>query len=139
MNAQTWHADWKTHGSEYYECSRFKENPAIANEAANVKARKALEKYLHYYERWENHNKSLQLEQQLTEKIRKRIEDKVCPVSTSPNHTIHDQVNAHEGTWIDWQYLYDAATLLTQCRYTLQYTYPFAFYLPPSPSRDLVC
>ena len=43
--------DWKTHGSEYYECSRYKENPNIAHESAHAQAREALKKYLHYYER----------------------------------------------------------------------------------------
>lgn len=42
---------WKTHGSEYYECSRYKENPNIAHESAHAQAREALKKYLHYYER----------------------------------------------------------------------------------------
>lgn len=51
-------------GSEYYECSRYKDNPNIANESVHVQAREGLKKYLHYYERWENHSKSLQLEQQ---------------------------------------------------------------------------
>lgn len=31
-------------------------------------------------------------------------------------------------TWIDWQYLFTAASLLAKCRYTLKYTYPFAYY-----------
>lgn len=48
------------------------------------------------------------------------------------------QVASKEGTWIDWQYLYDGATLLTQCRYTLKYTYPYAFYLPIGTRRELV-
>ena len=43
--------DWKTHGSEYYECSRYKENPNIANESAQAQAREALKKYLFYFER----------------------------------------------------------------------------------------
>lgn len=43
--------DWRTHGSEYYECSRYKENPNIAHESVHVQAREALKKYLHYYER----------------------------------------------------------------------------------------
>lgn len=43
--------DWKAHGSEYYECSRYKENPNIAHESAHAQAREALKKYLHYYER----------------------------------------------------------------------------------------
>jgi len=44
-------SDWKTHGSEYYECSRYKENPNIANESAHAQAREALKKYIFYFER----------------------------------------------------------------------------------------
>ncbi|CAI5448040.1 unnamed protein product [Caenorhabditis angaria] len=114
--------DWKTHGSEYYECSRYKENPSVAAEANHVKARRALEKYLHYFERFENHSKSLKMEEQLRDKIRKKIEDKV---------------NEHNGTWIDWQYLHSSVSLLTKCRYTLQYTYPFAYYMQSGPRKQL--
>lgn len=108
--------DWKSHGSAYYNCSRYNES----SEVNKADARKALERYLHYFTRYENHQKSLKLERQLLDRIKERIEFKVTN---------------HEGTWIDWQYLYDAASLLTRCRYTLQYTYPFAFYLT---GEDLV-
>ncbi|KHJ98972.1 hypothetical protein OESDEN_01029, partial [Oesophagostomum dentatum] len=101
----------------------FQENPSVAAEANHVKARRALEKYLHYYERFENHNKSLKLEQQFRDKIQKKIEAKV---------------NDHDGTWIDWQYLHNAATLLTKCRYTLQYTYPFAYFMENGARKQLV-
>lgn len=114
--------DWKTHGSEYYECSRYKENPNIAHESAHAQAREALKKYLHYFERWENHSKSMKLEAQTLEKIKNRINEKVMSGS---------------GTWIDWQYLLDASTLLAKCRYTLQYTYPFAYYMEPCPRKEL--
>uniref|UniRef100_A0A914PZQ8 Ariadne domain-containing protein n=1 Tax=Panagrolaimus davidi TaxID=227884 RepID=A0A914PZQ8_9BILA len=114
--------DWKSHGSEYYECSRYKENPAVANEAKYMKARQDLEKYLHYFERFDNHSKSLKLEEELRAKIIAKIEQKV---------------EEHEGTWIDWQYLHDAASLLTKCRYTLQYTYPFAYYLESGQRKEL--
>ena len=137
--------DWKTHGSEYYECSRYKENPNIAHESAHAQAREALKKYLHYFERvslnlliyiyiyilhslfemlqWENHSKSMKLEAQTLEKIKNRITEKVMSGS---------------GTWIDWQYLLDASTLLAKCRYTLQYTYPYAYYMEPCPRKELV-
>ena len=46
---------------------------------------------------WENHAKSLNLEEQTLSKITSRIQEKVM------NST---------GTWIDWQYLLDAAHLL---------------------------
>ncbi|ELU14866.1 hypothetical protein CAPTEDRAFT_207577 [Capitella teleta] len=114
--------DWKTHGSEYYECSRYKENPNIANESAHAQAREALKKYLFYFERWENHAKSLKLEEETLKKILQRIEEKVMNNS---------------GTWIDWQYLLNAAELLKKCRYTLQYTYPYAYYLEKGPRKEL--
>uniref|UniRef100_A0AC34GPD7 RBR-type E3 ubiquitin transferase n=1 Tax=Panagrolaimus sp. ES5 TaxID=591445 RepID=A0AC34GPD7_9BILA len=114
--------DWKSHGSEYYECSRYKENPAVALEAKYMKARHDLERYLHYFERFDNHSKSLKLEEELRAKIIAKIEQKV---------------EQHEGTWIDWQYLHDAASLLTKCRYTLQYTYPFAYYLESGQRKEL--
>ncbi|CAG7821169.1 unnamed protein product, partial [Allacma fusca] len=41
------------------------------------------------------------------------------------------------GTWIDWQYLLDAANLLAKCRYTLKYTYPYAYYMEPGSRKEL--
>lgn len=114
--------DWKSHGSEYYECSRYKENPNIAHESAHAQAREALKKYLFYFERWENHSKSLRLEEQTLQKIKNRT---------------HEKVMNNEGTWIDWQYLLDAASLLAKCRYTLQYTYPYAYFMESGPRKEL--
>lgn len=134
--------DWKSHGSEYYECSRYKENPNIANESVHaqvsdneksqssshqysqLQAREALKKYLHYYERWENHSKSLQLEQQTLDRLKCRINEKVMK-------------GINSSTWIDWQYLFVASSLLARCRYTLQYTYPYAYYMEASSRKDL--
>lgn len=114
--------DWKAHGTVYYECSRYKDNPNIAHESVHAQAREALKKYLHYYERWENHSKSLKLEEQTLEALKTRINQKV--------------MNAL-GTWIDWQYLFTAAELLAKCRYTLQYTYPYAYFMEPGPRKEL--
>ena len=65
----------------------------------------------------------MKLEAQTLAKIKSRINEKV--------------MSCH-GTWIDWQYLLDAAALLAKCRYTLQYTYPYAYYMEPSPRKELV-
>ncbi|CRK89940.1 CLUMA_CG003669, isoform A, partial [Clunio marinus] len=105
-------------------CSRYKENPNIANESVHAQAREALKKYLHYYERWENHSKSLQLEQQTLDRLKTRINEKVMK-------------GLNSSTWIDWQYLFVAASLLAKCRYTLQYTYPYAYYMEASSRKDL--
>lgn len=71
---------------------------------------------------WENHNKSLQLEAQTYERIHEKIQERVMN---------------NLGTWIDWQYLQNAAKLLAKCRYTLQYTYPYAYYMESGPRKKL--
>lgn len=58
------------------------------------------------------------------QRIRERIQ---CKVMTGT-----------DGTWIDWQCLLDAAALLARCRYTLQYTYPYAYYMDAGPRKELV-
>ena len=65
----------------------------------------------------------MKLEAQTLAKIKNRINEKVMKSC---------------GTWIDWQYLLDAAALLAKCRYTLQYTYPYAYYMEPSNRKKLV-
>ncbi|EEC01773.1 E3 ubiquitin ligase, putative [Ixodes scapularis] len=71
---------------------------------------------------WENHAKSLRLEEMTLRKIKNRINEKVM---------------ANQGTWIDWQYLLDAVALLAKCRYSLQYTYPYAYFMDPGPRKEL--
>lgn len=112
--------DWASHGSSYYDCSKYKENPNLNSEKSKSDARTSLEKYLHYFQRWENHAQSLKLEDETRQKIENRINEKVMQ---------------SVGTWIDWQYLLNAGTLLEKCRYTLQYSYPYAYYLDDAGSR----
>lgn len=67
------------------------------------------EKYLFYISfififlslpnQWENHNKSLQLEAQTYQRIQEKIQERVMN---------------NLGTWIDWQYLHNAAKLLAK-------------------------
>ena len=54
------------------------------------------------------------------------------------NVCYQEKVMSGSGTWIDWQYLFDAAKLLAKCRYTLQYTYPYAYYMELCPRKQLV-
>uniref|UniRef100_T1IMH9 RBR-type E3 ubiquitin transferase n=1 Tax=Strigamia maritima TaxID=126957 RepID=T1IMH9_STRMM len=103
--------DWSAH-LDAYRCSMYK--PGEAHESQQQDARVALEKYLFYFNRWANHVKSLSLEERTLRNIMERTEEKVMN---------------KEGTWIDWQYLIDASAQLAKCRYTLQYTYAYAYYM----------
>lgn len=111
---------WDIHGPQYFKCSKYKENLDIKNESD--RAREALKKYLFYYERWDNHMKSLKLEDENRERIQAKIDD---------------ELNRNNGTWIDWQYLLRGAKILSKCRYTLQYTYPYAYYMECGPQKEL--
>uniref|UniRef100_A0A3Q3JLK9 RBR-type E3 ubiquitin transferase n=1 Tax=Monopterus albus TaxID=43700 RepID=A0A3Q3JLK9_MONAL len=106
----------------FFDLYSYKENPDIVNQSQQAQAREALKKYLFYFERWENHNKSLQLEAQTYQRIQEKIQERVMN---------------NLGTWIDWQYLHNAAKLLAKCRYTLQYTYPYAYYMESGPRKKL--
>lgn len=72
---------------------------------------------------WANHATSLKLEAYEMAEIKR---------------TIEINVSSKLGTWIDWQYLIDATELLKKCRYTLQYTYPYAYYLEKGARKELV-
>ena len=64
------------------------------------------------------------------------ILDSLFSICNEPK--FQEKVMSGNGTWIDWQYLFDSAKLLAKCRYTLQYTYPFAYYMELSPRKQLV-
>ena len=107
--------EWESHDS-YYNCSKYKET-----DKHSTIARSALEKYIFYFERWNNHTQSALLEDETRQKIQDRIEKKVMQ---------------GQGTWIDWQYLLTACDLLSKCRHTLKYTYPCAYFIEPGSAKD---
>jgi len=108
--------DWKSHGATY-DCNRYK------GSAAQDQAREALNRYTHYYHRWINHSNSLKFEKAFKEKCESRIQEKI--------------MNGQCGTLVDWEFLMDAAHTLTKARYTLQYTYPFAYFLENNEAKLL--
>ena len=103
---------WEPHGSSWYNCNRFNEDDAKKARDDQERSRAALQRYLHYYKRYHNHYESLRLENKLLAEVQKRMENMQQQMS-----------------WIEVQFLQIACDVLRQCRQTLMYTYPFAFYL----------
>jgi ariadne-1 len=104
---------WEPHGSSWYNCNRYNEDDAKKARDAQEKSRHALQRYLHYCNRYMNHHQSLKLEQKLTNSIREKMEE----------------MQQHNMSWIEVQFLKKAVEVLCLCRQTLMYTYAFAFYL----------
>jgi len=108
---------WKDHSGSFYACNKYDPDKDRDNPDAKKKdsSRAALERYLHYYTRFTNHDNSLKLEMD----ARVNMENKVKEM---------EQLGSN--TWIDCQYLTDANKALHECRYALKFTYVYAFYLP---------
>ncbi|KAG9336048.1 hypothetical protein JZ751_003314 [Albula glossodonta] len=54
----------------------IEKNGGCNHMSQQAQAREALKKYLFYFERWENHNKSLQLEAQTYQRIQEKIQER---------------------------------------------------------------
>jgi ariadne-1 len=104
---------WSLH-IDNYNCNRYKEKEGKDEQGKkSSEARRALERYLHYYTRYSNHLNSLKLERASVSKT----EDKM------------ERMQGHTGmTWVDLDFLRTAVKILLKCRGTLAYSYVFAYY-----------
>jgi ariadne-1 len=96
-----------------YNCNRYDEEEAKAARDAQEKSRSALQRYLFYCNRYMNHMQSLKFENKLYASIKEKMEE----------------MQQHNMSWIEVQFLKKAVDILCQCRQTLMYTYVFAYYL----------
>lgn len=105
---------WSEHGTSWYNCNRFEEKSGAEARDAQAKSRTSLERYLHYYNRYANHEQSAKLDRDIAHKTEKKMV----------------QLQTASGmSWIEVQYLNSASQALQTCRQTLKWTYAFAFYL----------
>ena len=105
---------WSEHGTSWYNCNRFEEKSGLDGRDAQAKSRISLERYLHYYNRYANHEQSAKLDKDLYNKTKKKMENLQTASGLS---------------WIQVQFLATASQALQQCRQTLKWTYAFAYYL----------
>lgn len=105
---------WSEHGTSWYNCNRFEEKSGTEARDAQAKSRVSLERYLHYYNRYANHEQSARLDKNIFHKT----EMKMVQLQKKSKMS-----------WIEVQYLASASQALQTCRQTLMWTYAFAFYL----------
>ncbi|MGH0125375.1 UNVERIFIED_CONTAM: hypothetical protein FKN15_028756 [Acipenser sinensis] len=96
-----------------YNCNRYNEDDAKAARDAQERSRAALQRYLFYCNRYMNHMQSLRFEHKLYAQVKQKMEE----------------MQQHNMSWIEVQFLKKAVDVLCQCRATLMFTYVFAFYL----------
>lgn len=105
---------WSEHGTSWYNCNRFEEKSGADARDAQAKSRQSLERYLHYYNRYANHEQSAKLDKDIYLKTEKKMQQ---------------LQNSTGMSWIEVQFLDQASQALQQCRQVLKWTYAFAYYL----------
>lgn len=124
---------WSEHGNTtggYYKCNKFDPKAAKSKakaagaDAARSEAKAELDRYLHYYQRYHNHDQS------------KKYADKQRTTQDNRMTTLQAQ-SSNSSTWMDVQFLKKATEQVFECRRVLSYTYVFAYYLKDGPEKDL--
>ncbi|EIE88329.1 hypothetical protein RO3G_13040 [Rhizopus delemar RA 99-880] len=113
---------WSEHGTSWYNCNRFDEKSSAEARDSQTQSRVSLERYLHYYNRYANHEHSAKLDQELYQKTEKKMEE---------------MQQTSDLSWIEVQFLKKAVDVTVQCRTTLKWTYAFAFYLAKTNETEL--
>jgi len=122
--------DWKLHGNHtggYYKCNKWdpkEQQKKSADKGSAEEAKAELNRYLHYYQRYHNHDQS----RRFAERQRIQTEKRMA--------TLHAK-SGGEAAWIDFQFLAAATQQVLECRHVLKYTYVFAYYLPAGPEKTL--
>eukprot|EP01111_Echinosteliopsis_oligospora_P005800 TRINITY_DN1948_c0_g1_i1.p1 TRINITY_DN1948_c0_g1~~TRINITY_DN1948_c0_g1_i1.p1 ORF type:complete len:560 (+),score=110.51 TRINITY_DN1948_c0_g1_i1:175-1854(+) len=113
---------WRGH-NDFYSCNRFekilkaelkakKKSKRKKLEDEKDKKRQALERYLHYYSRFVNHDNSRKLEHDLRENALSKMQE----------------LQHAESTKAEVQFIEKAVDELQECRNVLKYTYVFSFF-----------
>ncbi|KAJ3532852.1 hypothetical protein NM688_g7362 [Phlebia brevispora] len=113
---------WSEHGTAWYSCNRYDEKASVEARDAQSRSRASLERYLHYYNRWANHEQSAKLSVELYAKTEKKMEEMQITSAL---------------TWIEVQFMKKAVDEVFKCRMTLKWTYAMAYYLEKNNQKEL--
>jgi len=111
--------NWDVHGYADNMCSIWKEPERDESMTA---ATKNLEKWLFYFDRFNNHEVSAKLDQALCE----ATEERMVEVQ-----------EASDLSWIESKFMQHAVNALTRCRLTLKWSYTMAFYLAQGNQKQI--
>jgi len=119
-------APWSEHGQNtggYYRCNKYDPNTSAGDSQSDAaRAKRELDKYLHYYKRFHAHSEA----QKFAKKQLKDTESRMVLIQESTD----------DSTWNDVDFLKDAVEQLVECRRVLKYTYTFAYYMSETQSNQ---
>ncbi|KAF9612152.1 hypothetical protein IFM89_038340 [Coptis chinensis] len=114
---------WETHGEAtggFYACNRYEkakqEGEYDEEEKRREMAKSIIEKYTHYYERWEANHKS-----------RTKAVADLHQAETVHINNIRD---GHHESEVQVKFITEAWAQIIECRRVLKWTYAYGYYLP---------
>jgi len=130
---------WGDHGNHtggYYKCNKYDPKKKAAEgsnkEGGSVDQAKAeLDRYLHYYQRYHNHDQSKKFARRQRDATEKRMNE------LQSQNNDGSSSSSSSSMWVDVQFLHDATEQVFECRQVLKYTYVFAYYLDDGSEKEL--
>uniref|UniRef100_A0A3Q2QQE4 Ankyrin repeat and IBR domain-containing protein 1 n=1 Tax=Fundulus heteroclitus TaxID=8078 RepID=A0A3Q2QQE4_FUNHE len=120
--------EWKKHSSStggYYRCTRYEVIQQLEEQSKEMtveaekkhKSFQELDRFMHYYTRFKNHEHSYKLEQKLLKTAKEKMEQ------------LSRAFICREGTPPDTRFIEDGVTELLKTRRVLKCSYPYGFFL----------
>ncbi|KAI5065676.1 hypothetical protein GOP47_0020371 [Adiantum capillus-veneris] len=112
--------DWKSHEGSFYSCNQYQVDQKAGkydeSEKIRAKAKRDLDRYTHYYERWASNRRSREkalsnLQQLQATQLKKLVDRYARPPS-------------------QLKFITDAWLQIVECRQVLQWTYTYGYYVP---------
>ncbi|KAG8138892.1 putative RBR-type E3 ubiquitin transferase protein, partial [Naja naja] len=124
--------EWKKHSSStggYYRCTRYEVIQHVEEQSKEMTAEaekkhkrfQELDRFMHYYTRFKNHELSYQLEQRLLKTAKEKMEQLSRALA--------------EGSCPDTTFIEDAVQELLKTRRILKCSYPYGFFLEPKSTK----
>ncbi|EMD34340.1 hypothetical protein CERSUDRAFT_117213 [Gelatoporia subvermispora B] len=111
--------NWDVHGYNNAVCNVWKE-PDPDEDMTTAKAN--LERWLFYFDRFNNHELSTRLDNELCERAAEKMDD---------------VLKTHQMSWIEAKFMQNAVDELTKCRATLKWTYAMAYFMVPGNQKHI--
>ncbi|XP_063042033.1 ankyrin repeat and IBR domain-containing protein 1 isoform X2 [Engraulis encrasicolus] len=126
--------EWKKHSSStggYYRCTRYEQIQQVEEQSKEMtteaekkhKNYQELDRFMHYYSRFKNHEHSYQLEQRLLKTAKDKMEQ------------LSKVLIARQGEAPDTTFIEDAVQELLKTRRILKWSYPYGFFLEPKSTK----
>uniref|UniRef100_A0A8C4HVS4 Ankyrin repeat and IBR domain-containing protein 1 n=1 Tax=Dicentrarchus labrax TaxID=13489 RepID=A0A8C4HVS4_DICLA len=126
--------EWKKHSSStggYYRCTRYEVIQQVEEQSKEMteeaekkhKSFQELDRFMHYYTRFKNHEHSYQLEQRLLKTAKEKMEQ------------LSRALSGRDGGPPDTTFIEDAVLELLKTRRILKCSYPYGFFLEPKSTK----